>query len=167
MLGGLVIVSGATAELLAHGSITNQAKQAMRNKLVSSTFPWPLHQLLSPGCCPDLLQWWTKMWKSRPNKAFHPLLADVHVFITAVVTSLRHSGLVLFLLCCHCRIILPIGSRPRCLLMHSPPSANTSVCSVLYFYGVTVFLASFFFSLLLITVWYHLFVTAERMDRER
>ncbi|XP_050015084.1 transmembrane protein 116 isoform X1 [Alexandromys fortis] len=48
----------------------------------------------------------------------------------------------------------------RCLLMHSPPSAmieplpstNTSVCSVLYFYGVTVFLASFFFSLLLITV---------------
>ncbi|XP_040587545.1 transmembrane protein 116 isoform X2 [Mesocricetus auratus] len=48
----------------------------------------------------------------------------------------------------------------RCILMHSPPSAmiellpstNTSVCSTLYFYGVTVFLASFFFGLLLITV---------------
>nr|XP_006970833.2 transmembrane protein 116 [Peromyscus maniculatus bairdii] len=48
----------------------------------------------------------------------------------------------------------------RCILMYSPPpatieplpSTNTSVCSTLYFYGVTVFLASFFFSLLLITV---------------
>lgn len=48
----------------------------------------------------------------------------------------------------------------RCILMYSPPPAtieplpptNTSVCSTLYFYGVTVFLASFFFSLLLITV---------------
>ncbi|XP_007625863.1 transmembrane protein 116 isoform X3 [Cricetulus griseus] len=48
----------------------------------------------------------------------------------------------------------------RCVLMHSPPSAmiellpstNTSVCSTLYFYGVTVFLTSFFFSLLIITV---------------
>ncbi|XP_052611214.1 transmembrane protein 116 isoform X2 [Peromyscus californicus insignis] len=48
----------------------------------------------------------------------------------------------------------------RCILMCSPPAAmieplpstNTSVCSTLYFYGVTVFLASFFFSLLLITV---------------
>lgn len=48
----------------------------------------------------------------------------------------------------------------RCVLMHSPPSAtiqplpstNTSVCSTLYLYGVTVFLASFFFSLLTIVV---------------
>ncbi|KAL1768620.1 transmembrane protein 116 isoform X1 [Sigmodon hispidus] len=48
----------------------------------------------------------------------------------------------------------------RCILMHSPPpatieplsSTNTSICSALYFYGVTVFLASFFFSLLLIMV---------------
>ncbi|XP_029333843.1 transmembrane protein 116 isoform X2 [Mus caroli] len=46
----------------------------------------------------------------------------------------------------------------RCILMHSPPSAtleplpstNTSVCSTLYFYGVTIFLASFFFSFLTI-----------------
>ncbi|CAH6778859.1 Tmem116 [Phodopus roborovskii] len=48
----------------------------------------------------------------------------------------------------------------RGTLMHSPPSAmiellpstNTSVCSTLYFYGVTVFLAIFFFSLLLLMV---------------
>ncbi|XP_063127755.1 transmembrane protein 116 isoform X7 [Rattus norvegicus] len=42
----------------------------------------------------------------------------------------------------------------RCMLMHSEPlpSTNTSVCSTLYLYGVTVFLASFFFSLLTIVV---------------
>ncbi|XP_008845739.1 LOW QUALITY PROTEIN: transmembrane protein 116 [Nannospalax galili] len=48
----------------------------------------------------------------------------------------------------------------RCTLMHSPPSAmiellpsiNTSVCSTLHFYGITIFLASFFFSLLTIMV---------------
>ncbi|XP_051017533.1 transmembrane protein 116 [Acomys russatus] len=48
----------------------------------------------------------------------------------------------------------------RCILMHSPPSAtteslpstNTSVCSTLYFYGVTIFLASFFFSFFTIMV---------------
>ncbi|XP_007490100.1 transmembrane protein 116 isoform X2 [Monodelphis domestica] len=46
----------------------------------------------------------------------------------------------------------------RCLLMHSPPpamaellpSASTSVCRILYFYGLIVFLASFLFSLLAI-----------------
>nr|KAF6404285.1 transmembrane protein 116 [Molossus molossus] len=43
----------------------------------------------------------------------------------------------------------------RCILMHSPPSAmaellpsaNTSVCSALYFYELTIFLASFLLSL--------------------
>ncbi|OBS58835.1 hypothetical protein A6R68_10032 [Neotoma lepida] len=53
----------------------------------------------------------------------------------------------------------------RCILMYSRPSAmsepppstntsvcSTSVCSTLYFYGATVFLASFFFSLLLTAV---------------
>ncbi|XP_073916811.1 transmembrane protein 116 isoform X2 [Castor canadensis] len=48
----------------------------------------------------------------------------------------------------------------RCILMYSPPSAmvellpsaNTSVCSTLYFYGISVFLASFLFSLLIIMV---------------
>ena len=59
--------------------------------------------------------------------------------------------------------VLSAGSLPRCILMHSPPSAtpeplpstNTSVCSTLYFYGVTIFLASFFFSFLTIMVMYH------------
>ncbi|KAM9193942.1 transmembrane protein 116 isoform 2-T2 [Dugong dugon] len=48
----------------------------------------------------------------------------------------------------------------RCILMLSPPSAmaellpstNTSVCSILYFYGITIFLASFLLSLLTIVV---------------
>ncbi|XP_031193570.1 transmembrane protein 116 isoform X1 [Mastomys coucha] len=48
----------------------------------------------------------------------------------------------------------------RCILMHSQPSTtveplpstDASVCSTLYFYGVTVFLVSFFFSFLTIMV---------------
>uniref|UniRef100_A0A2K5CPK3 Transmembrane protein 116 n=1 Tax=Aotus nancymaae TaxID=37293 RepID=A0A2K5CPK3_AOTNA len=48
----------------------------------------------------------------------------------------------------------------KCILMHSPPSsiaellpsANTSVCSILYFYGITIFLGSFVLSLLTIMV---------------
>ncbi|XP_013963511.1 transmembrane protein 116 isoform X3 [Canis lupus baileyi] len=46
----------------------------------------------------------------------------------------------------------------RCILMYSPsamaelPSANTSVCSALYFYGITIFLTSFLLSLLTIVV---------------
>ncbi|XP_010602766.1 transmembrane protein 116 isoform X1 [Fukomys damarensis] len=48
----------------------------------------------------------------------------------------------------------------RCILMHSPPSAmaellpsaNMSVCSTLYFYGITIFLASFLLSLFTIMV---------------
>ncbi|XP_031298599.1 transmembrane protein 116 isoform X3 [Camelus dromedarius] len=48
----------------------------------------------------------------------------------------------------------------RCILMHSPPSAmaellpsaNTSVCNTLYFYGLIIFLASFLLSLLTIVV---------------
>ncbi|XP_029778807.1 transmembrane protein 116 isoform X1 [Suricata suricatta] len=47
----------------------------------------------------------------------------------------------------------------RCILMYSPPSAmaelpsaNTSVCSTLYFYGITIFLTSFLLSLLAIVV---------------
>ncbi|KAM5311709.1 transmembrane protein 116 isoform 4-T12 [Glossophaga mutica] len=48
----------------------------------------------------------------------------------------------------------------RCILMHSPPSAmaellpsaNTSVCSTLYFYGLAIFLGSFLLSLFIIVV---------------
>ncbi|XP_070927161.1 transmembrane protein 116 isoform X6 [Macaca nemestrina] len=48
----------------------------------------------------------------------------------------------------------------KCILMHSPPSAvaelppsaNTSVCSTLYFYGITIFLGSFVLSFLTIMV---------------
>jgi hypothetical protein len=58
----------------------------MGNKPVSSIPPWPLHQLLTPGfltCLssrPDFLQWWTVLWKCKPNKPFPPHFALVIVF---------------------------------------------------------------------------------------
>jgi hypothetical protein len=36
----------------AGGTVRKQAEQAMESKLVSSTLPCPLHQLLPPGSCP-------------------------------------------------------------------------------------------------------------------
>jgi hypothetical protein len=33
-------------------SLRKQAEHAMESKPVSSTPPWPLHQLLPPGSCP-------------------------------------------------------------------------------------------------------------------
>ena len=58
--------------------------------------------------------------------------------------------------------LLTIDSLPRCILMYSPPpamaellpSANTSVCSTLYFYGLIIFLASFVLSFFTIVVLY-------------
>ena len=46
------IVGGAILGLVALGSIRKQAEQVMGSKLVSSTPPWPLHQLLPPGSYP-------------------------------------------------------------------------------------------------------------------
>ncbi|XP_062038165.1 transmembrane protein 116 isoform X2 [Lepus europaeus] len=59
----------------------------------------------------------------------------------------------------------------RCILLHSPPSTmaeflnsiNTSVCSILYFYGITIFLASFLLSLLTIMV---LFIQARTLCKK-
>jgi len=45
---------GAIPGLMVLGSIRRQTKQAVRSKPVSSTLPWPLHQLLPPG--PALLE---------------------------------------------------------------------------------------------------------------
>ena len=42
---------GAIPVLVVLGSI-RKAEQAMGSKPVSSTLPWPLHQLLPPGSCP-------------------------------------------------------------------------------------------------------------------
>lgn len=65
-------------------------------------------------------------------------------------------------------VVLSIDSLLRCILMYSPPSAmaevpsaNTSVCSTLYFYGITIFLTSFLLSLLTIVVWCHLLLWKE------
>ncbi|XP_077895252.1 transmembrane protein 116 isoform X8 [Ictidomys tridecemlineatus] len=59
----------------------------------------------------------------------------------------------------------------RCILMFSPPSvmaellpsANTSVCNILYFYSITIFLASFLLSLLTIMV---LFIQAQNLYKK-
>jgi hypothetical protein len=45
-------VGGAIPGLVVLGSIRKYAEQAMESKLVSSTPPWPLHQLLPPSSCP-------------------------------------------------------------------------------------------------------------------
>jgi hypothetical protein len=46
------IVSGAIPGLVVLDSIGQQAEQAKGNKPISSTPPWPLHQLLPPSSCP-------------------------------------------------------------------------------------------------------------------
>jgi len=43
--------------LMVLGSIRKQAEQAMRNRPVSSTPPWPLLQFLPPDSCLELLPW--------------------------------------------------------------------------------------------------------------
>jgi hypothetical protein len=45
-----LIVDGTIPRLVILGSIRKQVEQAMRSKPVSSTPPWPLHQLLPLGC---------------------------------------------------------------------------------------------------------------------
>ena len=48
-------MGGAVPELVVLGSIRKQAEQAMRSESVSNTPVWPLHQLLTPGSCPEFL----------------------------------------------------------------------------------------------------------------
>ena len=67
-------------------------------KPVSNPSPWPLQQFLPSGFCPclcpcpDFLQWWTVMWKSKANKPFPPQVALVMVLITARVTLTETVG---------------------------------------------------------------------------
>ncbi|XP_032167131.1 transmembrane protein 116 isoform X2 [Mustela erminea] len=72
-----------------------------------------------------------------------PLLLMIPVFCLGNVSECFHN----------------FSQSHRCILMFSPPSAmaklpsaNTSVCSTLYFYGITIFLTSFLLSLLTIVV---------------
>ena len=43
----------ATHGLIVLDAVGKQAKQTMRNKPASSSRPWPLHQFLTPGSCPE------------------------------------------------------------------------------------------------------------------
>jgi hypothetical protein len=45
-------VDGAISGLVVLGSTRKQAEEVMGSKPVSSTPPWPLHQLLPPDSCP-------------------------------------------------------------------------------------------------------------------
>ncbi|EDL09203.1 mCG117059, partial [Mus musculus] len=45
-----------SGDVYALGVRRKQAQQATRTKPVSSTSPWPLHQLLPPGSCPTLFE---------------------------------------------------------------------------------------------------------------
>jgi hypothetical protein len=45
-------VGGAIPGLVVMGSIREQAEQARGSEPVSSTPPWPLHQLLPSSSCP-------------------------------------------------------------------------------------------------------------------
>ncbi|XP_077917080.1 transmembrane protein 116 isoform X2 [Halichoerus grypus] len=72
-----------------------------------------------------------------------PLLLMIPVFCLGNVSECFHN----------------FSQSHRCILMYSPPSAvaelpsaNTSVCSTLYFYGITIFLTTFLLSLLTIVV---------------
>ncbi|XP_048198889.1 transmembrane protein 116 [Perognathus longimembris pacificus] len=76
-----------------------------------------------------------------------PLLLMTPVFCLGTVNECFHN----------------FSQSHRCVLMHLSasamveilPSVNTSSCSTVYFYGSTIFLASFFLSLLIIMVRYH------------
>jgi hypothetical protein len=46
------IVDGAIPGLVVLGSVKKQAEKAKGSNPVSSTPPWPLHQLLPPSSCP-------------------------------------------------------------------------------------------------------------------
>ena len=92
------IVGGAIPELVGPGSIRNQAQQAMRSKPVSSTPPWPLHQLLPPGSCPAWVsvlislnneqQYGSMNWI---NKHFPPQLAFWSWCFSTVIATLTKT----------------------------------------------------------------------------
>jgi hypothetical protein len=48
-------VGGGIPGLVVLGSIRKQAEKAMESKPVSSTPPWPQHELLPPSSCPLLM----------------------------------------------------------------------------------------------------------------
>lgn len=45
-------MGGVIPGLVVFSLIRELAHQAMMSKTISSTPPWPLHQVLSPGSCP-------------------------------------------------------------------------------------------------------------------
>lgn len=64
----LFTVGNAIPGLVVLGYITKQAEQAMGDKPVSSTPPWPLHQLL-PALCMFL--------QYKEEQAKYPLLSPI------------------------------------------------------------------------------------------
>ena len=56
------IVGGVISGQVVVGSVGNQAEQAMKSKLVSSTAPWPLFSVLAPTSLEDEPH--TSFWSS-------------------------------------------------------------------------------------------------------
>ena len=77
------------------GPIRKQTEQAMNSKPVSSTLPWPLHQLLPPGSClvrvPVLTSLSDGLCCERVSQihVFLPRCLWSQCFITAIVTLTR------------------------------------------------------------------------------
>ncbi|XP_007936460.1 transmembrane protein 116 [Orycteropus afer afer] len=106
-----------------------------------------------------------RMKHNQSGQSTSPLVIDCtcHVGQMAIIMSSLMPLLLMIPVFClgnTSECFRNFSQSHRCILMLSPPSAmaellpsvNTSVCSTLYFYGITVFLASFVFSLLIIVV---------------
>ena len=72
------LVGGIISGLVVLGSIREQAEQSRWSKPVRNISPWPLHQLLLPDLLQfqSFLQWWTAVWKCKPNKPLPPQLGS-------------------------------------------------------------------------------------------
>ncbi|XP_077604199.1 transmembrane protein 116 isoform X1 [Crocuta crocuta] len=101
---------------------------------------------------------------NQSGQSTFPLVVDYicHVGQTAIILSSLTPLLLMIPVFCLGNVsecFRNFSQNHRCILMYSPPSAmaklpsaNTSVCNTLYFYGITIFLTSFLLSLLAIVV---------------
>ena len=76
-------------------SVRKQAEQAMMSEPVSSTPPWPLHQLLPPGSCPVCVPVLTSFSDGSVSQ-INPFLSKLRfghsVFIVATETLTKADG---------------------------------------------------------------------------
>ena len=72
-------MGGVSLGQIVLASVRRQTEGAMMGKAVSSTPPWPLHQLLPClSSCSDFLQCWAMDMKVQAKAPFPPQLAFGH-----------------------------------------------------------------------------------------